>query len=111
VSTGDVERDHYAIAGFDVSHLRTHLFDDPHRLVAEDVTLADERAQHLVQLRVRAADARRRDLDDRVSRLLDRGIRDSVDADVPLAVKRQGLDDGVLSKLCAAVVSRTQLGR
>ena len=61
--------------------------DDAHRLVAEDVALVEERAEHLVQVQVRAAEPGRGDPDDRVGRLLDRRVGDRVDADVALAVR------------------------
>ena len=86
VPAGDVERDHHAVARGDVLHVRADGLDDAHRLVAEDVALVDERAEHLVEMQVRAADARAGDADDRVGRLLDGGVRHVVDPDVPLAV-------------------------
>ena len=66
--------------------LGADLLDDPHRLVAEDVALAHERAEDLVEVQVGTADAGRRDADDRVGRLLDGRVGDGVDADVALAV-------------------------
>ena len=47
--------------------------------------------EHLVQVQVRAADAGRRDPDDRVGRLLDGRVGDGVDADVVRAVPGQCL--------------------
>ena len=75
----------------ELGHLGADLLDDPHRLVAEDVALAHERAEQLVQVEVGAADPGRGDPDDRVGRLLDRRVRDGLDADVPLAVPGQCL--------------------
>ena len=83
-AAGDVERDHHAIALGDVGDLGADLLDDAHRLVAEDVALAHERAEDLVEVEVGAADAGRRDADDRVGRVLDARIGDGVDADVAL---------------------------
>ena len=56
--------------GRDVGDLGADLLDDAHRLVAEDVALRQVRAEHLVQVQVRAADGRRGDPDDGVRRLL-----------------------------------------
>ena len=70
----------------DVGDLGADLLDDAHRLVAEDVALVHERAEHLVEVQVGAADAARGDADDRVGRLLDRRVGDRVDANVALAV-------------------------
>ena len=60
VAAGDVERDDDAVARGDVRDLGADLLDDAHRLVAEDVALVDERAEHLVEVKVGAADARSR---------------------------------------------------
>ena len=46
------------VAGLDVGDLGADLLDDAHRLVAEDVALVHERAQHLVEVQVGAADRR-----------------------------------------------------
>ncbi len=40
-AAGDVERDDHAVAGLDVRDVRAGLLDDAHRLVAEDVALAE----------------------------------------------------------------------
>ena len=77
----------------DVRDVGADLLDDPHRLVAEDVALAHERAEHLVQVQVGAADPGRRDPDDRVGRLLDRRVGDRVDPDVALAVPHHCLHE------------------
>ena len=61
VTAGDVERDDDAVAGLRGRRdLRADLLDDAHRLVAEDVALAEERAEDLVEVQVRAAQARSR---------------------------------------------------
>ena len=74
---------------FELGHARPDLGDDAHRLVAEDVALAEERAEHLVEVQVRAADPGGGDLDDHVGRVLDRRVGHGVDADVALAVPGQ----------------------
>jgi hypothetical protein len=79
VPAGDVEGDDDAVARLDVGDPGADLLDDPHRLVAEDVALVDEGAEHLVEVQVRAADARRGDAHDRVGRLLDPRIRNRVE--------------------------------
>ena len=43
--------------GLDLGHARADLLDDPHRLVSKDVSLIHERAHHLVEVQIRAADA------------------------------------------------------
>ena len=98
VAAGDVERDHHAIALGDVGDLGADLLDDAHRLVAEDVALAHERAEDLVEVQVGAADAGRRDADDRVGRRFDARVRDGVDADVALAVPGDSFH-GLLERL------------
>ena len=82
----DVERDHHAVADGESGHCRPHRPHDAHRFVAEDVALRHERAEDLVEVEVGAAQPARRDLDDRVRRVLDRRIGDLVDADVAPAV-------------------------
>jgi hypothetical protein len=82
----DVERDHHPIAGLDVRDLGAGLLDDPHRLVAENVALLEERAHDLVEVEVRAADAGRGNSDNRVGGLLDRRVGHRVDAHIALAV-------------------------
>ncbi len=90
----DVERDHDAIAGSDVRHLRADLLDDAHGLVTEDVALVEIRAEHLVEMQVGAADAGRRHADDRVGGFADLGVGDGVHSDVALAVPDDGLHAG-----------------
>jgi hypothetical protein len=67
------------------------LFDDPHRLVPEDVARLEERAHHLVQVEVGPADARGGDAHDHVVRVPDRRVGDGLDADVALALPRHCL--------------------
>ncbi len=76
--------------------LGADLLDHAHRLVAEDVAGVDERAEDLVEVQVRAADAGRGDADDRVGRLLDRRVVDGVDADVVRSVPGHCLHRQVL---------------
>jgi threonine dehydrogenase-like Zn-dependent dehydrogenase len=78
-----------AVADRDVADLGPDGLDDAHRLVAQDVARVDERAQHLVQVQVRAAQTGARDAHDRVRRLLDGGIGHRVDADVVGAMPGQ----------------------
>ena len=85
----DVERHDDPVADRDLGDRRPDLGDDAHRLVAEDVALAEERAEQLVEVQVRAADPGRGDLDDHVRRILDRRVGHGVDADVALAVVGQ----------------------
>jgi hypothetical protein len=75
----------------ELGHAGVGLLDDAHRLVAQDLTLIEERPQHLVEVEVGAADPAGGDADDRVGRLLDRRVGDRVDANVPLAVPGQRL--------------------
>src|SRR5581483_3911265 len=66
VAARDVERDDDAVAGLDVlRRIRPNLFDDPHRLVPQDVALVDERPEQLVEVQVGAADRGRGHADDR----------------------------------------------
>jgi hypothetical protein len=91
VAAGDVEGDDDAVARLDVADARSDRLDDPHRLVSEDVALLEEGAQHLVQVQVGAADAARRDADDRVGVGLDRRVGNGLHPDVPPAVPCQCL--------------------
>jgi hypothetical protein len=54
--------------------------------VAEDVAFFHSRHEIAVEVQVRAADRRRGNFDYRVGRRFDLGLRDLVDADIPLAV-------------------------
>src|SRR3712207_1104121 len=85
-AAGDVERDHYALAGADLADVAADLLNDPHRLVTENVTLGQERPEHLVKVQIRPADASRGDAHDHIRRLFDLRIRNGVDTDVALAV-------------------------
>jgi hypothetical protein len=75
-----------------VLHLAADFFDDPHRLVPEDVARLEERAHHLVEVQVRPADRSRSDTDDGVGGRLDHRIRHVVDANIALAVPCNCLD-------------------
>ena len=77
---GDGERDHHAVAGAHVGDLCTDLLDDAHRLMAYDVTGGHERAEHLVEVEVRAADRGGGDADDRVGGVLEDGVGHGLDA-------------------------------
>jgi hypothetical protein len=110
VATGDVERDHHAVADGDVGHRRADGLDDPHRLVAEHVALAEERSEHLVQMQVRAAQPARGDADHGVGGLLDRGIGDVVDAHVALAVPGQGFHRCSLVRVSGCATQATRGG-
>jgi hypothetical protein len=52
LSAGDVERDHHSVPGFQSVDRCAHFFDHTHRFVAEDVALAHECAEHLVEMQV-----------------------------------------------------------
>ena len=86
VAARDLERHHHPVAGGEVGDLAADLLDDAHGLVAEDVALAHERAERLVQVQVRPTDVGRRDLHDRVGGLLDHRVGDRVHPHVALAV-------------------------
>jgi hypothetical protein len=89
----DVERDHDAVALLELTDFGADLFDDAHRLVAQDVTRLDERAENLVEVQVRAAEAGRGDAHDRVSRHLDPGVRNVLDPDVLNALPGERFHD------------------
>ena len=72
--------------GLDVLDLAAHLLHHSHGLVAQDVALVDEGAEHLVEVQIGAADAGRGDANDRVRRLLDPRIGNGVDAHVALSM-------------------------
>jgi hypothetical protein len=57
-ATRDVERDHDAVGALELGHAGAGFLDDAHRLVAQDVTLVEERPQHLVEVEVGAAESR-----------------------------------------------------
>src|SRR5215210_5264380 len=85
-----VERQDHPVAGGHIRDLRPNLLDYPHRLVAEDVPLVDERAEHVVKVQVRAADVGRRYPDYGVVRLPDARVRHVVHPNVlfPVPGKR-----------------------
>jgi len=86
VPTGHLERDDHPITDLEVADVTAHFLDDAHRLVPEDVPLAHERAQSLVQVQVGSADVGGGHPDDGVGGLLDRGVGHGVHADVALAL-------------------------
>ncbi len=88
VPAADVERDHHAIADFEVVDLTSDFLDDAHGLVAEDVARTHERAEHLVQMQIRPTDVGARDADDRVAGFLDRRVGHRVDGHLPPSLPR-----------------------
>src|SRR5689334_7779548 len=86
VATGDVERDHDAVARLYMADPGTDLLNDAHGLVAEDVALVDEGSEHFVEVQIGPTDRARGDADDRVRRFDDRWIRNLVDAHIAPAV-------------------------
>ena len=88
-SAGDVEGDDHPVADLEFANVRAQLLDDAKRLVPEDVALAEERAEELVQVQIGAADPGGRDLDDHVGRLLEHRIGNRLDAHVTLPVPGQ----------------------
>jgi len=52
VPAGDLERHDDTVTDRDVGHRGADLFDDSHRLMTEDVTLAHERPERLIQMQV-----------------------------------------------------------
>ena len=83
------ERDHDPVARGDIGDVGPDLFDDPYGLMAQDVARVEERAEHLVEVEVGAADAARGDLDDGVVGLLDDGVGYLFDPHVSLALPCQ----------------------
>jgi hypothetical protein len=71
VTARDVERDHHAVADLQVGYGRPDLFDNAHRLVAEDVATVEERTENLVEVQVGAADRSRGNPHNCVRRLED----------------------------------------
>jgi len=110
VPAGDVEGDDDAVAGREAGHVGTDLLDHAHRLVAEDVALAEVGREHLVEVEIRATQARRGDADDRIGGLLDAWIGDGVDADVAPAVEgeRPHLSDApiVVSRVSSVTTAK-----
>jgi hypothetical protein len=66
--------------------VRCDVWDDAHRLVAEDVSLVHEGTERLVQVQVGSADVRGGHAHDGVGGLLDLRVGHVVDAYVALAV-------------------------
>jgi hypothetical protein len=58
VPARNVERHHDPVPDLQVRDSGPDRFDETHRLVPEDVALAHERPQNLVQVEVRSADSR-----------------------------------------------------
>jgi hypothetical protein len=86
VAARDVERDDDRVADGDLPHAGADFFDDPHRLVAEDVAVLHAGRLAAVQMQVGAADRRRRDADDRIVGALELRVVDRVDAELLVAV-------------------------
>jgi hypothetical protein len=74
-STSDIERHDDCLTESNGMNLRTDLRDDAVRLVSEDVSGVETRNEVAVEMKIRAAQSRARDTDDRVGRFLDPGIR------------------------------------
>jgi hypothetical protein len=85
-AAGDVEGDHYPVAGLQVPDLGADGLDHSHRLVPEDVSGVQEWPEHLVEVQVRAADRGRGHPYDCVGRLADRWIGHLLDADIAPAL-------------------------
>jgi hypothetical protein len=54
VPAGDIKRNHHPVSGPQTGDVRADLLDDPHGLVPENVAGLEERAEHSVQMQVRA---------------------------------------------------------
>jgi hypothetical protein len=80
----DREGDDHAVADLHTRDAGADLLDDAHGLVAEDVALADERAEEFVEVQVGAADRCGRHADDGVRRFDDVRVRYVLDGDVAL---------------------------
>ncbi len=88
-AAGDVEGDDDPVADVQVAGVRTHLLDDAHGLVAEDVAPLQEGAEHLVEMEVGSADGGRGHADDGVVGLLDHRVGDRLHRDGSLALPGQ----------------------
>lgn len=86
MTAGDVERNHHAVARFEVGDSRTGFFDNADRFVADDIARRHEWRQHFVEMEVRPADRGRGDADDRIGRFLDRGVGHFFDRNVSAAL-------------------------
>jgi hypothetical protein len=76
----DVERHQHAGADLEVLHRRADLFHDAGEFMADDRADAGVGDQAVVDVDVRAADARARDADDGVVGMFDHGFGDMFDA-------------------------------
>ena len=85
-AAGDLERDHHPVADGEIGDAPPTSRTMPIGSWPRMSPGVHERAEHLVEMQVGAADVGRRHLDDRVGRLLDLRIGDGVDAHVPFAV-------------------------
>ena len=75
MATRHLERYDNPIPRLDSSDMLSYLFDDPYRLVAENVPVLHEGCQGLVEVQIGPADVRARDPHDRISGFLDRRIQ------------------------------------
>ena len=86
LSAADGEGNDHPVADLEVGDLGSELDHLAHVLVAEDVAALHGRLVSVEQMKVRAADRTRGDLDDRVAGVLDLRIRNRVDPDVAFSV-------------------------
>src|SRR3954447_16247238 len=100
VAAGDLKGDHDAVARREVANPGADLLHDAHRLVSEHVAFLHERAHHLVEVQVRAADRRGRDPDHGIGRLLDRRVGYLLDAHVSPSVPGDRFHPTLLSAAC-----------
>ena len=77
--------------------VRAELFDDAHRLVAEDVAGLHERDEAVDQVQVGAADAGRRDADDGIAAVEDLGVGNVLDLHLVRCTPDEGFHDVFLS--------------
>ena len=108
----------HAVALLEAGDAASDLFDDAHRLVADDVAFLHHRDEAVEEVEVGAADGRRGHLDDDVGRLLDLRVGMGVDANVALAVpgksfhgERGERRDRVHRCRGLAVPSRAEMGK
>ncbi len=74
------------IAHLQVPDFATHLDDNSHVLVAENVATFHGRLVAVIKMQVGAADRARRDFDDRVSGMLNGWVGYRIDPDIAVAV-------------------------
>ena len=86
VAAGNGKRHHDAIAWPQAGDAAANLDDFAHEFVAEDVALHHPRNEAAVDMQIRAADRRRRDMHDRVARIEDLRLGHRLDAHVVPAV-------------------------